>query len=77
MSAFADVKDEKTLNELLNELAFVTSSMSDPDEPQSFQEVWWNPDLVGREKWRGYSPRVQEKVGHGCMETCEKKRPSK
>ena len=38
MSAFADVKDEKTLNEWLDEIAFVTSTMSDPDEPHSFQE---------------------------------------
>ena len=51
MSAFADVKDEKTLNEWLHEIAFVTSTMSDPDEPQSFQEAWWDPDLVAREKW--------------------------
>ena len=34
------------------EIAFVTSTMSDPDEPQSFQEVWWDPDLVAREKWQ-------------------------
>ena len=40
MSAFADVKDDKSLNEWLNEIAFVTSTMSDPDEPQSFQEAW-------------------------------------
>ena len=26
--------------------------MSDPDEPQSFQEAWWDPDLIVREKWR-------------------------
>ena len=26
--------------------------MSDPDEPQSFQETWCNPDLIFREKWR-------------------------
>ena len=39
MSAFADVKDDKTLNEWLHEIAFVTSTMSDPDEPQSFQEA--------------------------------------
>ena len=51
MSAFADVKDEKTLNEWLHEIAFVTSTMSDPDEPQSFQEAWWDPDLIAREKW--------------------------
>ena len=52
MSASADVKDEKTLNEWLHEIAFVTSTMSDPDEPQSFQEAWWDPDLVAREKWQ-------------------------
>ena len=40
MSAFADVKDEKTINEWLHAIAFVTSTMSDPDEPQSFQEPW-------------------------------------
>ena len=51
MSAFAGVKGEKTLNEWLHEIAFVTSTMSDPDEPQSFQEAWWDPDLVDREKW--------------------------
>ena len=26
--------------------------MSDPDEPQSFQEDWWDPDLIAREKWQ-------------------------
>ena len=52
MSAFADVRDDKTLNEWLHEIAFVTSTMSDPDEPQSFQEAWWDPDLISREKWR-------------------------
>ena len=26
--------------------------MSDPDEPQSFQEAWWDPDLIAKEKWR-------------------------
>ena len=51
MSAFAGVKGEKTLNEWLHEIAFVTSTMSDPDEPQSFQEAWWDPDLVDRENW--------------------------
>ena len=50
MGAFADVKDEKTLNEWLHEIAFVTSTMSDPDEPQSFQEAWWDPDQTAREK---------------------------
>ena len=52
ISAFADVKDDKTLNEWLHEIAFVTSTMSDPDDPQSFQEAWWDPDLIAREKWQ-------------------------
>ena len=49
MSAFADDKDDKTLNEWLHEIAFVTSTMSGPDEPQSFQEAWWDPDLISRD----------------------------
>ena len=52
MSAFADVKDDKTLNERFHEIAFVTSTRSDPDEPQSFKEAWWDTDLISREKWR-------------------------
>ena len=51
MSAFTDVKDD-TLNEWLHEIAFMTRTMSDPDEPQSYQEAWWEPDLVSRDKWR-------------------------
>ena len=52
MSAFTDVKDDKTLNEWLHEIDFVTSTISDPDEPQGFEEAWWDPDLLSREKWR-------------------------
>ena len=62
MSAFADVKDDKTLNEWLHEIAFVTSTMSDPDEPQSFQEAWWDPDLKSREKWREAIPLEFKKM---------------
>ena len=51
VSACADVKEEKTLNEWLHEIACVTSTMSDPDEPQSFQEAFWDPDLIARENW--------------------------
>ena len=36
----------------LHEIDFVTSTMSDPDEPQSFQEAWWDPDQIAREKWQ-------------------------
>ena len=52
MSAFADVKDEKTLNEWLHEISFVTRTMSDPHEPPSFQEARWDPDLIARDKWQ-------------------------
>ena len=52
MNAFADVKDDNTLNEWLHEIAFVTCTLSDSDEPQSFQETWWDPDLISSEKWR-------------------------
>ena len=48
MSAFADVKDDKTLNEWLHEIAFVTSTMSDPD-------VCTMPDL-----WQKVSVKSQE-----------------
>ena len=30
----------------------MTSTMSDPDMPQSFEEAWWDPDLIAREKWQ-------------------------
>ena len=52
MSAFEGVKDDKILNMWLHEIAFVTRTMSDHDEPQSFQEAWWDPDLISKEKWR-------------------------
>ena len=45
MSVFADVKDEKVLNEWLHGIALVTSTMSDPEE------AGWDPDLIAREKW--------------------------
>ena len=34
-----------------NEIAFVTSEMSDPSDPQTVQQAWWHPDLKAREKW--------------------------
>ena len=30
----------------------MTSEMSDPTEPQTFQQAWWHADLTGREKWQ-------------------------
>ena len=46
------MKEEKTLNKWLHEIAFVTSTMSNPEESQRFQEAWWDPDLISREKWQ-------------------------
>ena len=43
---------QQTLNEWLHEIAFVTSTMSDLDAPQSLQEAWLDPDLIAREKWQ-------------------------
>ena len=75
MSAFADVRDDKTLNEWLHEIAFVTSTMSDPNEPQSFQEAWWDPDLISREKLReAIHLELKKMLAMGVLvETCEKK----
>ena len=49
IASFADVKTGSNLNEWLNGIAFVTSEMSDPTEPQIFQWAWWHPDLEPRE----------------------------
>ena len=51
MAEFANIKIVTNINEWLNEIAFVTSKMSDPIEPQTFQQAWWHPDLAAREKW--------------------------
>ena len=49
IAGFADVKTGSNLDEWLNEIAFVTSEMSDPSEPQTLQQAWWHPDLKTRE----------------------------
>ena len=51
LAGFADVKPGSNLHECLDEIAFVTSVMSDPSEPQTFQQAWWHPDLETRDKW--------------------------
>ena len=40
MAGFADIKLGTNINEWLNEIAFITSEMSDPAEPQTFQQAW-------------------------------------
>ena len=51
IAGFADAKTGSNLHEWLNDIALVTSEMSDPSEPQTFQQAWWHPDLEAREKW--------------------------
>ena len=51
MATSVNVKIGTNINEWLNEIAFITSEMSDPTEPQTFQQAWWHPDLTAREKW--------------------------
>ena len=51
MAGFVDIKTGTNINEWLNEIAFGTSKMSDPTEPQTFQQASWHPDLTAREKW--------------------------
>ena len=40
MAGYADVKVGTNINEWLKEITFVTSDMSDPTEPQTFQQAW-------------------------------------
>ena len=51
MAGFANVKIGTNINEWLNDIAFITSEMSDPMEPRTFQQAWRHPDLTAREKW--------------------------
>ena len=51
MAGFADIKIRNNLNEWLNEIAFITNEMSNPTEPQTFQQAWWHPNPTAREKW--------------------------
>ena len=39
-AGFAVSKSGSKMNEWLNEIAFVTGEMSDPSEPQTFQQAW-------------------------------------
>ena len=50
-AGFTDIKLGSNLNEWLNEIAFITSEMSDPSKPQTFQQAGWHSDLEAREKW--------------------------
>ena len=51
MISFANIQSGNNTQEWLDDVAFVTGTMCDPNEPQTFQQAWWNPDKVIREKW--------------------------
>ena len=51
VASFADIKYGNNIQEWLKDVAFVIGTMCDPNEPQTFQQAWWNPDKNAREKW--------------------------
>ena len=51
VASFADIKYGNNIQEWLEDVAFVTGRLCDPNEPQTFQQAWWNPDKNTREKW--------------------------
>ena len=48
---FADIKCGNNIKEWLEDVAFVTGTICDPNEPQTFQQACWEPDKNAREKW--------------------------
>ena len=52
MVSFAIIQSRNNTQEWLEDVAFVTGTMCDPNEPQTFQQAWWNSDKDTREKWR-------------------------
>ena len=51
MVSFANIQSGNNTQEWLEDVAFVTRTMCDPNEPQTFQQAWWNSDENSREKW--------------------------
>ena len=51
VASFADIKYGNNVQKWLEDVAFVTGTMCDPNEPQTFQQAWRNPDKNAREKW--------------------------
>ena len=49
--SFTDITYGNNTQEWLKGVAFVTGTMCDPNEPQTFQQAWWNSDKDAREKW--------------------------
>ena len=50
VASFADIKCRNNIQEWLEDVAFITATMCDPNEPQTFQQAWWDPDKNAREK---------------------------
>ena len=42
--SFANIQYGNNTQEWLEDVAFVTGTMCDPNEPQTFQQAWWNSD---------------------------------
>ena len=51
MVSFANIQYGNNTQEWLEDVAIVTGTMCDPNEPQTFQQAWWNSDKNAREKW--------------------------
>ena len=69
MVSFTDVKYGNNIQEWLKDVAIVTGTMCDPNEPQTFQQAWWNPDKNAREKWHeAIRLELNKKAKDGHME---------
>ena len=44
VASFTDMKYGNNVQDWHEDVAFVTSTMCDPNEPQTFQQAWWNPE---------------------------------
>ena len=51
VASFADKQCGENVQEWLEDVAFVTGTMCDPNEPQTFQQAWWDPDKNAGKKW--------------------------
>ena len=49
--SFTNIQYGNNTQEWLKDEAFATGTMCDPNEPQTFQQAWWNSDKTAREKW--------------------------
>ena len=47
----ANIQYGSNTQEWFEDVAFVTGTICDPNEPQTFQQAWWNSDKNARENW--------------------------